>query len=73
MPKIQPLQVKFQGVVKGGFTVELGGVMAFLPGSLIDIRPVKDLESLEQQSLEFKIVKIDKKRNNVVCFKARSD
>ena len=57
---------KISGRVKGGFTVELGGVMAFLPGSLIDIRPVKDLESLEQQSLEFKIVKIDKKRNNVV-------
>lgn len=57
---------KISGRVKGGFTVELGGVMAFLPGSLIDVRPVKDLESLEQQSLDFKIVKIDKKRNNIV-------
>lgn len=52
--------------VKGGFTVELNGVRAFLPGSLVDLRPVKDPDSLVKQTLEFKVIKIDDKRNNVV-------
>lgn len=54
------------GKVKGGFTVELGGVRAFLPGSLIDVRPVRDTACLEGKELEFKIIKLDRKRNNVV-------
>ncbi|MCV2525827.1 MAG: 30S ribosomal protein S1 [Candidatus Lightella neohaematopini] len=53
------------GKVKGGFTVELHGVRAFLPGSLVDIKPVKDI-NLEGKELEFKIIKLDKKRNNIV-------
>ena len=54
------------GKVKGGFTVEIDGVRAFLPGSLVDIRPVRDLSYLEGKELEFKVVKLDRKRNNVV-------
>lgn len=55
------------GKVKGGFTVELGdGVRAFLPGSLIDVRPVRDISHLENRPLEFKLIKIDQKRNNIV-------
>lgn len=54
------------GKVKGGFTVELNGIRAFLPGSLIDIRPVKDTSNLEGKELEFNVIKIDQKRNNVV-------
>lgn len=52
--------------VKGGFTVELGAIRAFLPGSLVDIKPVRDPEFLEGKALEFKVIKMDKKRNNVV-------
>ena len=52
--------------VKGGFTVELDGVTAFLPGSLIDVKPVRDTAYLENQDLEFKVIKMDQKRNNVV-------
>ncbi|OGT53454.1 MAG: 30S ribosomal protein S1 [Gammaproteobacteria bacterium RIFCSPHIGHO2_12_FULL_42_13] len=52
--------------VKGGFTVELGAVRAFLPGSLVDVKPVRDPAFLEGKELEFKIIKMDKKRNNVV-------
>lgn len=54
------------GKVKGGFTVELGGVKAFLPGSLVDIRPVRDAGNIEGKVLEFKVIKVDPKRNNVV-------
>jgi len=54
------------GKVKGGFTVEIGDIRAFLPGSLVDIRPVRDLSHLEGKKLEFKVVKLDRKRNNVV-------
>lgn len=54
------------GKVKGGFTVELNGIRAFLPGSLIDIRPIKDTSHLEGKELEFNVIKIDQKRNNVV-------
>ena len=52
--------------VKGGFTVELGSVRAFLPGSLVDIKPVRDPGYLEGKELDFKIIKMDKRRNNVV-------
>lgn len=54
------------GKVKGGFTVELNGVRAFLPGSLVDTRPVRDTLHLEGKELEFKVIKLDQKRNNVV-------
>lgn len=54
------------GKVKGGFTVELNGVRAFLPGSLVDVRPVRDNVNLEGKELEFKVIKLDQKRNNVV-------
>ena len=54
------------GKVKGGFTVELGSVRAFLPGSLVDVRPVRDTTYLEGKDLEFKVIKLDRKRNNVV-------
>jgi small subunit ribosomal protein S1 len=54
------------GKVKGGFTVELGDIRAFLPGSLVDVRPVRDTAYLENKDLEFKIIKLDQKRNNVV-------
>ena len=54
------------GKVKGGFTVEIGAVRAFLPGSLVDVRPVRDTSYLEGKDLEFKVVKLDRKRNNVV-------
>jgi small subunit ribosomal protein S1 len=54
------------GRVKGGFTVELENVRAFLPGSLVDVRPVRDTSYLEGKPLEFKVIKLDQKRNNVV-------
>jgi small subunit ribosomal protein S1 len=54
------------GKVKGGFTVELGSVRAFLPGSLVDVRPVRDTTYLEGKELEFKVIKLDRRRNNVV-------
>ncbi len=54
------------GKVKGGFTVEVDGIRAFLPGSLVDVRPVRDTLHLEQKPLEFKVIKLDQKRNNVV-------
>jgi small subunit ribosomal protein S1 len=54
------------GRVKGGFTVEIDNVRAFLPGSLVDVRPVRDPVYLEGKSLEFKVIKLDQRRNNVV-------
>ena len=54
------------GRVKGGFTVEIDNVRAFLPGSLVDVRPVRDTSYLENKPLEFKVIKLDQKRNNVV-------
>ena len=54
------------GKVKGGFTVEIDDVRAFLPGSLVDVRPVRDSSYLEGKELEFKVVKLDRRRNNVV-------
>lgn len=54
------------GKVKGGFTVEIGSIRAFLPGSLVDVRPVRDPSYLEGKELEFKVIKMDLKRNNIV-------
>ncbi|HND14363.1 MAG TPA: 30S ribosomal protein S1 [Pseudomonadales bacterium] len=54
------------GKVKGGFTVDVQGIRAFLPGSLVDVRPVRDTVHLENQPLEFKVIKLDQKRNNIV-------
>ncbi|MEW5709490.1 MAG: 30S ribosomal protein S1 [Pseudomonadota bacterium] len=54
------------GKVKGGLTVMINGIRAFLPGSLVDIRPMKDTSPLEGKELEFKVIKLDRKRNNVV-------
>lgn len=54
------------GKVKGGFTVDIAGIRAFLPGSLVDLRPVRDTAHLEGKPLEFKVIKLDQKRNNVV-------
>ena len=54
------------GKVKGGFTVDIGPVRAFLPGSLVDTRPIRDTTHLEGKELEFKVIKLDAKRNNVV-------
>ncbi len=54
------------GKVKGGFTVDVGSIRAFLPGSLVDIRPIRDTAHLEGRELEFKLIKLDAKRNNVV-------
>ncbi len=54
------------GKVKGGFTVDLNSIRAFLPGSLVDVRPVRETTHLEGKELEFKVIKLDQKRNNVV-------
>ena len=54
------------GKVKGGFTVDISDVRAFLPGSLVDIRPTRDISNLEGQDLEFQVIKLDQARNNVV-------
>jgi small subunit ribosomal protein S1 len=61
-----PVTGIINGKVKGGFTVEIGEVRAFLPGSLVDVRPVRDTTYLEGKDLEFKVIKLDRKRNNVV-------
>ena len=70
LEKIQTADETVTGVisarVKGGFNVELGGIRAFLPGSLIDTRPLQDVSHLEGVDLEFKIIKLDMLRNNVV-------
>ena len=54
------------GKVKGGFTVDVASIRAFLPGSLVDVRPVRETTHLEGKELEFKVIKLDQKRNNVV-------
>lgn len=54
------------GRVKGGFTVEINKVRAFLPGSLVDVKPIRDPESFEGKEFEFKVIKVDAKRNNIV-------
>ncbi len=55
-----------QGRVKGGFTVEINKIRAFLPGSLVDVKPVRDPDALEGKEFDFKVIKIDAKRNNIV-------
>jgi small subunit ribosomal protein S1 len=60
------VQGLINGKVKGGLTVMLNGIRAFLPGSLVDIRPVKDTTPYENKVMEFKVIKLDRKRNNVV-------
>ena len=62
----QNISGRITGKVKGGFTVDVNGVRAFLPGSLVDVRPVRDPAYLEGKDLEFKIIKLDRKRNNLV-------
>ncbi len=57
---------QINGKVRGGFTVAVGALRAFLPGSLVDVRPIRDTAFLENRDLEFKVIKIDQKRNNVV-------
>jgi len=64
--KNQTVTGVISGKVKGGFTVDLKHIRAFLPGSLVDIRPVRDTTYLEGKDLEFKVIKLDQKRNNVV-------
>jgi len=60
------VQGTINGKVKGGLTVTVNGIRAFLPGSLVDIRPVKDTTPYENKQMEFKVIKLDRKRNNVV-------
>ena len=60
------VQGLINGKVKGGLTVMVNGIRAFLPGSLVDIRPVKDTAPFENKTMEFKVIKLDRKRNNVV-------
>src|SRR6188768_1786737 len=60
------VQGTINGKVKGGLTVMVNGIRAFLPGSLVDIRPVKDTSPFENKALDFKVIKLDRKRNNVV-------
>ncbi|MDT8397667.1 MAG: 30S ribosomal protein S1 [Pseudomonadales bacterium] len=64
--KNEPVIGVINGKVKGGFTVDVNTIRAFLPGSLVDIRPIRDTAHLEGKELEFKLIKLDQKRNNVV-------
>lgn len=64
--KVEPIDGIITDKVKGGFTVMVGDVRAFLPGSLVDIRPVRDVTHLEGRPIQFKVIKLDRKRNNVV-------
>lgn len=64
--KTETVVGRITGKVRGGFTVSIGALRAFLPGSLVDVRPVRDTSYLEGRDLEFKVIKIDQKRNNVV-------
>ena len=66
MEKGEVVKGVVSGKVKGGLTVMINGIRAFLPGSLVDIRPMKDTSPLEGKELEFKVIKLDRKRNNVV-------
>ena len=62
----ETVQGVVSGKVKGGLTVMMNGIRAFLPGSLVDLRPVKDTSPYEGKTMEFKVIKLDRKRNNVV-------
>jgi small subunit ribosomal protein S1 len=61
-----PVMGVMNGKVKGGFTVDVNTIRAFLPGSLVDIRPIRDVDHLMNKEMEFKLIKLDQKRNNVV-------
>ncbi len=71
LEKNETITGRISGKVKGGFTVNRKDVRAFLPGSLVDVRPVRDPGYLEGKELEFKLIKLDCKRNNVVSPAAR--
>lgn len=62
----ESVEGKITGKVKGGFTVEIEDIRAFLPGSLVDVRPIRDPSNLEGKTIEFKVIKMDRRRNNVV-------
>ncbi len=62
----EPVKGVINGKVKGGFTVAINNIQGFLPGSLVDVRPVRDVDHLEGKELEFKLIKLDQKRNNIV-------
>ncbi len=62
----ETVQGFINGKVKGGFTVNVNNIQGFLPGSLVDVRPVRDVDHLEGQTLDFKLIKLDPKRNNIV-------
>ncbi len=64
--KDEPVMGIINGKVKGGFTVDVNTIRAFLPGSLVDVRPVREVDHLMYKELEFKLIKLDQKRNNVV-------
>ncbi|WP_045770120.1 30S ribosomal protein S1 [Xanthomonas albilineans] len=66
LEKNETIVGRISGKVKGGFTVDIKDVRAFLPGSLVDVRPVRDPSCLDGKELEFKLIKLDRKRNNVV-------
>src|SRR5699024_4753141 len=64
--KAESVVGQISGKVKGGYTVDVGSIRAFLPGSLVDVRPVRDTTYLEGKPLEFRVIKLDRSRNNVV-------
>ncbi|MGA8048836.1 MAG: 30S ribosomal protein S1 [Burkholderiales bacterium] len=66
LEKAEKIEGVVTGKVKGGLTVMVNGIRAFLPGSLVDLRPVKDTTPYEGKQMEFKVIKLDRKRNNVV-------
>ena len=66
LKKDKPIDGKIYGKVKGGYTVDIDGVITFLPGSQVDIKPIKDINHLVDQKLSFKVLKIDKERGNIV-------
>ena len=66
LEKDKAIDGKIYGKVKGGYTVDIDGVITFLPGSQVDIKPVKDINHLIEQKLSFKVLKIDKERGNIV-------
>ncbi|HUH90119.1 MAG TPA: 30S ribosomal protein S1 [Lysobacter sp.] len=66
LEKNETITGRISGKVKGGFTVDIKDVRGFLPGSLVDVRPVRDSTYLEGKELEFKLIKLDRKRNNIV-------
>ena len=66
LKKDTPVDGKIYGKVKGGYTVDVDGVITFLPGSQVDVKPIKDINHLVEQKLSYKVIKIDKERGNIV-------